>query len=74
MVNVLDSIMMMTLIHSATSTAVEHVFSQGHHLLPFSHNRLSASSIWAFLCFGSWTHCGLVALDDVVAAVSAKGS
>jgi hypothetical protein len=57
----------------ATSTAVERVFSQGRHLLPFSRNGLSPSSIQAFLCFGSWARCGLVIFDDVLAAVSGKG-
>jgi len=57
----------------ATSTAVEQVFSQGHHLLPFSYNSLSPSSIQAFLCFGSWACCGLVVFDNVLAAVSEKG-
>ena len=56
----------------ATSTAVEWVFSQGHHLLLFTRNSLSPSLIRAFLCFGSWARCGLVVFDDVVAAVSAK--
>jgi len=63
--------MKLTLIlHLATSTAVERVFSQGCHLLPFTRNSLSPSSIRAFLCFGSWSRCGLVVFDDVVAAVS----
>ena len=57
----------------ATSTAVEHIFSQGHHILPFTRNHLSSSSIWAYLCFGSWAHSGLVVLSDVVAAVSGVG-
>ena len=56
----------------ATSTSVKHVFSQGRHLLPFARNSLSPSSIQAFLCFGSWVHCGLVVFDDVVAAVTTK--
>jgi hypothetical protein len=56
----------------ATSTSVERVFSQGRHLLPFSRNSLSSSSIQAFLCFGSWARCGLVVFDDVVTAVTKK--
>lgn len=56
----------------ATSTAVERVFSQGRHLLPFTRNNLSSGSIRAFLCFGSWACCGLLVFDDVVAAVSSK--
>ena len=56
----------------ATSTAIEPVFSQGHHLLPFTHNRLLPSSIWELLCFGSWSRCGLVLIDNVLEATSAK--
>jgi hypothetical protein len=56
----------------ATSTSVERVFSQGRHLLPYSRNSLSPSSVRAFLCFGSWARCGLVVLDDVVASVNAR--
>jgi hypothetical protein len=56
----------------ASSTAVERVFSQGRHLLSFSRNGLSPSSIRAFLCFGSWARCGLIIFDDVLAAVSGK--
>ena len=55
----------------ATSTSVKWVL-QGRHLLPFSCNSLSPSSIHAFLCFRSWSHCGLVVLDDVVAAVTVR--
>jgi len=57
----------------ATSTAVERVFSQGRHLLPFTRNSLSPSSIQAFLCLGSWARCGLVVYEDVLAAISGKG-
>ena len=56
----------------AMSTCAERVFSQGRHLLPFSHNSLSPHSIRAFLCFGSWARCGLVVFEDVVAAVTMK--
>ena len=56
----------------ATSTSVKCVFLQGRHLLPFAHNSLSPSSIQAFLCFGSWAHCGLAVFDDVVTAVTTK--
>ena len=56
----------------ARFTSVEQVFLQGCHLLPFSHNSLSPSSIRAFLCFGSWSCCGLVVLDDVVGAVTVR--
>jgi len=53
----------------ATSTAVERVFSQGRHLLSFTRNRLSASSIRAFLCLGSWGRNDLIFYEDVLAAV-----
>jgi hypothetical protein len=56
----------------ATSTAVERVFSQGRQLLSFTRNRLSASSICAFLCLGSWGRNDLILLEDVLVAV--KGS
>ena len=66
--------LIITLIHCpATSTAVEQVFSQGRHILPFSCNHLSSSSIQAYLCFGSWARSGLVVLSDVVATVSGVG-
>ena len=57
----------------ATSTAVEQVFSQDRHILPFTCNCLSSLSIQVYLCFGSWAHSGLVVLSDVVAAVSGVG-
>jgi len=54
---------------TATSTAVERVFSQGRQLLSFTRNRLSASSIRAFLCLGSWGRNDLVFREDLLAAV-----
>ena len=53
----------------ATSTAVERVFSQGRQLLSFTRNRLSASSIRADLCLGSWGRNDLIYFEDVLAAV-----
>ena len=53
----------------ATSTAVERVFSQGRQLLSFTHNCLSASSICAYLCLGSWGRNDLIYFEDVLAAV-----
>ncbi|KAG1820755.1 hypothetical protein EV424DRAFT_1303065, partial [Suillus variegatus] len=53
----------------AISTAVERVFSQGHHLLSFTRNRLQGSSIRAFLCLGSWARHDLILFEDLVAAV-----
>jgi hypothetical protein len=49
----------------ATSTAVERVFSQGRNLLPYTRNRLSASSIRAYLCLGSWCRNDLVTMHDI---------
>lgn len=54
----------------ATSTAVERVFSQGRQLLPFTRNALSPSSMQALLCLGSWSRCGIIKFDDMVAALS----
>ena len=53
----------------ATSTAVERVFSQGRHLLSFTRNRLSAASIRAYMCLGSWCRQDLVLMEDLVSAV-----
>jgi hypothetical protein len=53
----------------ATSTAVERVFSQGRHILPFTRNRLSASTIRAYLCLGSWCRKNLVGIPEIVAIV-----
>jgi len=57
---------------TATSTAVEHVFSQGCHLLSFTCNQLSASSIHAFLCLGSLGQNDLIFFEDVLASVKAN--
>ena len=59
----------MPLFFVATSTAVECVFSQGRQLLSFTRNRLSPSSVRAFLCLGSWGHHDLIFYEDVLAAV-----
>jgi hypothetical protein len=53
----------------ATSTAVERVFSRGHHLLVFTRNCLSAASIRKLLCFGSWCQKDLVRDDDIIKGV-----
>lgn len=52
-----------------TSTAVERVFSQGRHLLHFTRNRLSPSTIRAYLCLGSWARHGLVTVTDIAKAI-----
>jgi len=53
---------------TATSVAVEHVFSQGRLVLPYIRNRLSAQSTRALLCLGDWSLRGLVKDGDVKAA------
>jgi hypothetical protein len=57
---------------SATSTAVERVFSQGRQLLHFNRNRLPPSSIRAFLCLGSWGRHDLLQMEDILKAVGSK--
>ena len=64
--------MSLTSLLTATSTAVEHVFSQGHQLLSFTHNHLSASSIYIHLCLGSWGHHDLITFEDVLASVKGR--
>ena len=54
---------------TASSVAVERVFSQGRFLLPYIHNRLSAQSTRALLCVGDWSLRGLIKDSDVKAAV-----
>lgn len=54
---------------SATSTAVECVFSQGRQLLHFARNRLSPSSIRAIMCFGAWSRKDLVDMAEIVDAI-----
>jgi hypothetical protein len=54
---------------SATSTAVERVFSQGRQLLHFTRNRLSGKSIQALMCFGDWSWRDLVQMSDIVDAI-----
>lgn len=57
----------------ATSTAVlERVFSQGRQLLHFTHNRLSPSTIRAYLCLGAWGRCDLLVMEDLLAAVTTR--
>ena len=49
----------------ATSTNVEHVFSQGRLLLLHIRNRLSSQSIHALMCLGSWSQLELVKDKDI---------
>ena len=55
-----------------TSTAVERVFSQGRHLLPFTWNGLSAASIRMHLCVGSWGRSDLIQVKDIQDAIKGK--
>ena len=56
----------------ATSTAVERVFSRGRHLLHFTRNWLSASSLQAHLCLGSWAQHDLYRAEDILRAVGSN--
>ena len=51
----------------ATSTDVEHVFSQGRLLLSHVRNHLSSQSIQALMCLGNWSLLGLVKDKDIFA-------
>ncbi|KAL4064063.1 hypothetical protein V8B97DRAFT_2011168 [Scleroderma yunnanense] len=57
---------------TATSTAVERVFSQGCQLLHFARNRLSPSTIRAYLCLGAWGRYDLFFMEDLLAAVTSR--
>ena len=57
---------------TATSTAVERVFSQGRQILHFTRNSLSAKSLRAFLCLGSWCRHDMVSVNDLVVAIKAQ--
>ncbi|KAG1790251.1 uncharacterized protein HD556DRAFT_1211168, partial [Suillus plorans] len=50
---------------SATSTAVERVFSQAQQLLHFTCNRLAPSTIRAFLCLGARGRSDLLVMEDL---------
>jgi hypothetical protein len=53
----------------AMSTAIERVFLQGRQLLHFTRNALSASSIHAYLCLGSWGRNDLIVVKDLLSVV-----
>ena len=57
---------------SATSTAVERVFSQGRQLLHFTRNWLSPASIRASLCLGDWSRRDLLSTSDIVEAIQIR--
>ncbi|EMD30321.1 hypothetical protein CERSUDRAFT_38165, partial [Gelatoporia subvermispora B] len=48
------------LILSATSVAVERIFSRGRLLLSHIRNGLSGESVRALLCLGEWYRHGLL--------------
>ena len=52
----------------ATSVDVEHLFSKGHIILPYLHNRLSLQSICALMCLRQWCKLGLVKDDNICKA------
>ena len=55
---------------SASSVAVERVFSKGHLLISHIRNRLSAQSTRALLCLGYWSKMGFIKLEDLKAAAT----
>jgi hypothetical protein len=56
----------------ATSTEVEHIFSQGWQLLHFTHSRHAPSSIHAYMCLRSWSRHDLLLAGDLLSALRAK--
>ena len=59
---------------TATSTAVEHLFSMGHRLLDFTQIQLSPASNHANLCFGDWARKDLVDMPELVELICAQQS
>ena len=57
---------------AATSTEVERVFSQGQQLLHFTRNRLSPSSIRAYMCLGSWSRHELLSMENLLSVLREK--
>ena len=55
----------------ATSMEVEHVFSQGQQLLHFTRSRLGPSSIYAYMCLGSWSRHDLLLMGDLLSVLRA---
>ncbi|KAF8991787.1 hypothetical protein BDQ17DRAFT_1254549, partial [Cyathus striatus] len=51
----------------ATSVDVERVFSHGHFILSHVRSHLSAQSIHALLCLGSWSLQGYISDGDAQA-------
>ena len=57
---------------TATSMAVECVFSQGRHLLHFTCNRLKPHTIHMHLCLSFWGRQNMLRWEDVHQAVRSK--
>ena len=53
---------------SASSVAVECIFSKGHLVVTHTHNHLSPWSIQAILCLGKWSTAGYVHKSDLTHA------
>lgn len=58
---------------SATSVPVERTFSRARRLISWERNRLSAQSIRALMCLGSWSLMGMV-YDDDLAVIARTGA
>ncbi len=58
---------------TATSVNVERAFSRARRLIGWERNRLSAQSIQALMCLGSWSKLGYVT-NDVLAEVTRDGA
>ena len=54
------------MVFSATSIDVERIFSRGQLVLSHIRNRLSAQTMRALLCLGSWSLLGMVKDEDVL--------
>ncbi len=50
---------------TGSSVGMECIFSQGHLILPYMHNRLTSKSICTLVCYGDWSTHGLVKDCDI---------
>ena len=57
--------MMSYILNTATSVPVEHVFSRGRFILPYTHSLLSPQSIHALLYLGAWGRGDMVKMEDL---------
>ena len=55
---------------SATSTDVEHIFSQGRIILSHIRNCLSSQSTCTLLCLGNWSLLGYNKDKDITAVTA----